>query len=141
MKTSEGYMVTLHLTGCDLLTNKSMYGIVAHLDTTLRVLVLNRCKWLRDDAIMLLTGACRWLMQLGLSECSGLTSECLGAVSYAQMLTDLDLSLNEFVTDEGITQIASKCTSLTSLDISGCGLVTDKGVNAIANLRCACTRV
>ena len=141
MKTSEGYMVTLHLTGCDLLTNKSMYGIVAHLDTTLRVLVLNRCKWLRDDAIMLLTGACRWLTQLGLSECSGLTSECLGAVSYAQMLTDLDLSLNEFVTDEGITQIASKCTSLTSLDISGCGLVTDKGVNAIANLRCACTRV
>ncbi len=137
MKTSEGHMSTLCLTSCGLLTNKSMYGIVAHLDTTLRVLVLNRCKWLRDDAIMLLTGACRWLTQLGLAECSGLTSECLGAVSYAHILTELDLSLNEFVTDEGISRIASKCTGLLALDISGCGHVTDKGANSIATLRCA----
>ena len=39
MKTSEGCMGTLRLQGCGLLSNKSMYGIVAHLDTTLRVLV------------------------------------------------------------------------------------------------------
>jgi F-box/leucine-rich repeat protein 2/20 len=90
---------------------------------------------LRDDAIMLLTGACRWLKRLGIAECSGLTSECLGAVSYANGLTDLDLSLNDFVTDEGLAQIAGKVTGLTTLDISGCGLITDEGVNPIARLR------
>jgi len=45
MKTSEGFLATLTLAGCRLLTNRSMYGIVAHLDTSLRVLVLNRCSW------------------------------------------------------------------------------------------------
>ena len=45
MKTSEGFLASLTLAGCRLLTNRSMYGIVAHLDTSLRVLVLNRCSW------------------------------------------------------------------------------------------------
>lgn len=88
---------------------------------------------LRDDAIMLLTGACRWLKRLGIAECNGLTSECLGAVSYANGLTDLDLSLNDFVSDEGLAQIAAK-VPLTNLDLSGCGFVTDEGIKPIASL-------
>ena len=45
MKTSEGLLSSLCVSGCRHLTNKSMYGIVAHLDTSLRVLVLNQCSW------------------------------------------------------------------------------------------------
>lgn len=89
---------------------------------------------LHDDAIMLLTGACRWLKKLGIAECSGLTSECLGAVAYANGLTDLDVSLNDFVTDEGLALIAAKVPGLTNLDLSGCGHVTDEGVKPIAHL-------
>ena len=86
-------------------------------------------------AIMLLTGACRWLTTLGLAESRGLTSECFSALAYAPAITDLDLSLNTFVADEGLTLIASRVTALTALDISGCGLVTDKGVESIASLK------
>ena len=58
---------------------------------------------------MLLTGACRWLTHLGLAECEGLTSECLGAVSYAHLLVDLDLSINSFVSDEVFNGVCCCC--------------------------------
>ena len=134
LKTSEGTIDTLRVANCGLLSDASIYGIVAHLSTSLRVLELNHCTWLRDDAIMLLSSACRSLKCLGIGECSGLTAECLTALSYAVTLEELDLSLNGFVSDEGLAHIARNVTGLTSLDISGCGRVTDKGAECFASL-------
>eukprot|EP00961_Rhodomonas_salina_P127907 1724273-Rhodomonas_salina.1 len=83
-------------------------------------LYLNRCSWLRDDAVLLISGGCRRLSKLGLSECVNITQEGLSGIKFCLALTELDISMNDFVTDETVRQLVDALPQLAAIDLSAC---------------------
>ncbi|EKX44552.1 hypothetical protein GUITHDRAFT_72182 [Guillardia theta CCMP2712] len=135
MRSCENSLEYINFAGCSKLTNRTVFSIVAHGNITITSLILNRCPWLKDDAIILITSACQNLWQLGVSQCSGLTSEGLRAISFSKSLRTLDLSLNSALTDEVLAAIIDSLALLSSLDVSGCENISDEGVSNIRRVR------
>lgn len=134
MKSGEEKLGCVDISGCTALTNQSVFSMAWHLKHTLQELYLNRCSWLRDDAVLLISGGCRRLSKLGLSECVNITQEGLSGIKFCLALTELDISMNDFVTDETVRQLVDALPQLAAIDLSACEHLTDDGVLHLSRL-------
>ena len=104
----------------------------------LRVLDLQRCLELNDDALMAVIQACPRLNELDLSSCEEISDRTVVALAetYGPMLRCLNLSKCAQVTDVGISALARHCHRLRKLWLYNCVRVSDLSITrVIANCR------
>ncbi|XP_014664148.1 PREDICTED: F-box/LRR-repeat protein 20-like [Priapulus caudatus] len=108
--------------------------------TRLRVLVIDECPSLTDDALEQIAQQCPLLAKLQLVGSMNVTDD--GLVAFSKGCLSL-LSLNVAMTtigDHAIAEITTRCRSLQNLTISGAARITDRGLAAVgrhcASLRC-----
>ena len=96
---------------------------------------INHCD-ITDDMLETLTGYCPSLKILNISMCEYLTDDGVSNIlSTMTSLTEVIL-LGSHIGDHGISQIAENCPNLMSIDVTDCQRVTDVGIiNLVTNCK------
>eukprot|EP00908_Phaeocystis_cordata_P026161 Transcript_8630.p1 GENE.Transcript_8630~~Transcript_8630.p1 ORF type:complete len:446 (+),score=168.75 Transcript_8630:1467-2804(+) len=151
----------LHLKGCALLTDATVFGVahqcprlreldlsglelltdaaalnLAQASLGLHKLLLKRCVQLSDEAVVGLAAACRGTLRVvSLNNVPALSDLSLQALAEhcAASLEDLDVSWCRGVTDDGVGLLADSCTQLRRLSIWGCSQLTPRFFRGYSN--------
>jgi hypothetical protein len=128
----------VNLSGCRRLTDVSAKALATlkHLE----YLDITRCTFSDGGltAVVLSPGPCANLAHLNLYAVATYTDVSFACVGVLQQLTFLDLCGSQSLTDRALVEIAEGCELLTYLNLSWCNLVTDVGMCAVGR---HCTRL
>ncbi|KAH9309817.1 hypothetical protein KI387_037728, partial [Taxus chinensis] len=97
----------------------------------LQIVKFDGCK-ISSTALQSVGKSCKYLRELSLSKCVGVTDEELkGLLTYCRELNKLDLTCCRDLTDVALSAVAQSCRYLTSLKIESCHLVTEKSLTIL----------
>lgn len=97
----------------------------------LQIIKFDGCK-ISSTALKSLGKSCKYLRELSLSKCIGVTDEELkGFLAYCRELNKLDLTCCRDLTDVALSTVARSCRYLSSLKIESCHLVTEKSLTML----------
>ncbi|KAF1876652.1 hypothetical protein Lal_00030065 [Lupinus albus] len=122
----------LDLTLCPRVTDKSLALVAAAYRDTLRRVDLSRSKFFSGNGLLNLGVNCSNLVELDLSNATGLRDGAVAAVARANNLEKLWLGRCKLVTDMGIGCVAVGCRKLRLICLKWCVGVGDLGVELVA---------
>ncbi|GLJ45460.1 hypothetical protein SUGI_0957330 [Cryptomeria japonica] len=97
----------------------------------LQIIKFDSCK-IYSTALESVGRSCKYLRELSLSKCIGVTDEELkGFMAYCRELNKLDLTCCRDLTDVALSAVARSYKYLSSLKIESCHLVTEKSLSML----------
>ena len=103
---------------------------------------LRACQFVEDRVLQSLATHCPMLRILNVSLCTLVTNGGVSALSVCTHLFCIDLSHNDRITDEGLQAISqySSRQIITELNLSNCNQITDDGIHSLLT-GCPCLRI
>lgn len=87
-----------------------------------------------DSTFQIIGTNCKFLVEIGLSKCKGVTDKGLvELVSACPNMKILNLTCCDSITDAAVSAIAEYCRSLLSLKVESCNLLTEKSLHLLGS--------
>ena len=130
------YLKELNLQSCLGITDEGMLAVASSKSVSNLVALNLHGTNITDKSIVALANSanCRYLKELNLQSCSGITDEGMLAVASSKSLSNV-VALNLYGTNvtKACPVILSECINLKNIDLSWCQCFTDAGVLALAH--------
>uniref|UniRef100_A0A1B6LC54 RRM domain-containing protein n=1 Tax=Graphocephala atropunctata TaxID=36148 RepID=A0A1B6LC54_9HEMI len=137
----QGPVTNLKLNNCPSIVTDYLVPGLEKMSKTLNSLTLSASGNLSSGAMEKIVTAVPNLTTLSMSRCSPqLENNSLSAISQLTKLTDLNLFLNNAVSDSFLTAIVEGCEHLTTLNLGGSGggcttLLSEDGLSVVSRIR------